>query len=325
MQQPSSGGETDLWAVVLAAGQGSRLRGITTVGGEAVPKQFCALHGDVSMLRRTLQRAARRVPDSHIKVVVAAEHRKWWERELDDLAAASVVVQPSNRGTAAGVLLPLTPIYRQDPEGVVVLLPADHHVGREWILQAALDRAIAAVRTDPDRIVLLGMTPEDTTDSEYGWIVPGAGAPSSGPAAVRRFREKPPAAEVTALLAQGALVNSFILVARVRTLRALYKERLPDLAALFHRWRGGAASLRSLYEQIPSRDFSRELLEPCVDRLSVVPVAPCGWTDLGTPARVARCLESDRMEPRPTPLPAPKGFVPPVDLSRRLGLAFRSA
>jgi mannose-1-phosphate guanylyltransferase len=327
MKQPSSGGETALWAIVLAAGQGSRLRGITTIGDEAVPKQFCALHGDVSMLRRTLQRAARRVPDPHIKVVVAAEHRKWWERELDDLAAASVVVQPSNRGTAAGVLLPLTPIYRQDPEAVVVLLPADHHVGREWILQAALDRAVAAVQAHPDRdrVVLLGMTPEDATDSEYGWIVPGASDSSSGLAAVQRFREKPPAAEAAALLAQGALVNSFILVARARTLRALYEERLPDLAALFRRWRGGAASLRSLYERLPSHDFSRELLEPCVDRLLVAPVPPCGWTDLGTPARVARCLESYRMEPAPSHPPAPKGFVPPVDLSRRLGLALRSA
>ncbi|HEY0554972.1 MAG TPA: sugar phosphate nucleotidyltransferase [Thermoanaerobaculia bacterium] len=324
MKQPGSEGEGGLWGIVLAAGQGSRLQGITTVGDEAVPKQFCALHGDVSMLRRTLQRAARLVPDPHIKVVVAAEHRKWWERELADLARTSVVVQPSNRGTAAGILLPLTPILRQDPEGVVVLLPADHHVGREWILQAALDQAVATVRTSPDRIVLLGMTPEDEKDSEYGWIVPG-GDPSSGPAAVRRFREKPPATETAALLAQGALVNSFVVVARVRTLHALYEERLTDLAALFRRWRGGAASLRSLYERIPSRDFSRELLEPCADRLWVVPVPPCGWTDLGTPARVARCLESQQTEPSPLHPPARTRFVPPVDLSRRLDRALRNA
>ena len=60
-----------LWAIVLAAGQGSRLRGMTTLGNEAVPKQFCALRGDVSMLRRALQRAARRVPETQIRVVVA--------------------------------------------------------------------------------------------------------------------------------------------------------------------------------------------------------------------------------------------------------------
>src|ERR1700710_1577353 len=145
MKPPGSEGEGGLCAIVLAAGQGSRLQGITTLGDEAVPKQFCALHGDVSMLRRTLQRAARLVPGPHIKVVVAAQHRKWWQRELADLGRTSIVEQPANRGTAAGVLLPLTPILRQDPEGVVVLLPADHHVGREWILQAALDQAVAAV------------------------------------------------------------------------------------------------------------------------------------------------------------------------------------
>ena len=324
MKPPGSEGEGGLWAIVLAAGQGSRLQGITTLGDEAVPKQFCALHGDVSMLRRTLQRAARLVPGPHIKVVVAAQHRKWWQRELADLGRTSIVEQPANRGTAAGVLLPLTPILRQDPEGVVVLLPADHHVGREWILQAALDQAVAAVRTSPGRIVLLGMTPEDEKDSEYGWIVPGSD-PSSGPAPVRRFREKPTATETAALLAQGALVNSFVVVARVRTLHALYEERLTDLTALFRGWRGGAAGLRRLYERIAGWAFPPKRLREEISPFRVVPVPPCGWTDLGTPARVARCLESQRMEPSPLHPPARNRFVPPVDLSRRLDRALRNA
>jgi mannose-1-phosphate guanylyltransferase len=330
LEKSSSGGQSGLWTIVLAAGKGSRLREITTLAGEAVPKQFCALHGDVSMLRRALQRAARLVPVSNIRVVVATEHRKWWERELADLPASSAVVQPADRGTAAGVLLPLTPILRQDPEGIVVLLPADHHVGMEWVLQAAIDRALAAVRANPERVVFLGMTPEDAEDSDYGWIVPVPGHPegSSGPAAVERFREKPDAAEAAALLARGGLVNSFVLVARASTLQALYAERLADLADWFRRWRGDEPALRRIYKQISSRDFSRDLIEPSADRLWVVPVPPCGWSDLGTPARVARCLESPGVEPArtpPTPLPPRPGFVPPVDLSRRLAPAHRVA
>ncbi len=328
MEKSSSGG-AGLWAIVLAAGKGSRLRGITTLAGEAVPKQFCALHGDVSMLRRALQRAARRVPVSNIQVVVATEHRKWWERELEDLPASSVVAQPADRGTAAGVLLPLTPILRQDPDGIVVLLPADHHVGREWVLQEAIDRALVVVRAAPEKVALLGMTPEDGADPDYGWILPVPGHPEgfAGPAAVERFREKPGAAEAAALWERGGLVNSFVLVARARTLQALYAERLGELDGAFRRWQGDQPTLRRIYQQIPSHDFSRHLIEPSVDRLWVMPVPPCGWSDLGTPERVARCLESPEAEvAAPTALLPPRpGFVPPVDLSRRLAPAHRVA
>jgi mannose-1-phosphate guanylyltransferase len=293
---------------------------MTRVADEAVPKQFCALHGDISMLRRSLHRAARLVPAAHTRVVVAAEHRKWWERELADLPAATPVVQPADRGTAAGVLLPLTVVLRQDPEGVVVVLPADHHVEQEAVLQAAIDQAVAMVRAHPGRLVLLGVTPEDKQDAEYGWIVPGRQELPYGPTRVERFREKPGPAEAEALQAQGALVNSFVLVAEGKALRCLFDARLPALADPFGRWMGGGKSLQRLYGRIPRYDFSRDLLEQAVGSLWVMPVPPCGWNDLGTPERVARCLDFRRATPPAETVPSRprRGVAAPVDLSRRL-------
>jgi len=317
-KQTGGTGQGGLWGIVLAAGKGSRLRAMTTVDDEAVPKQFCSLRGDVSMLRRAWQRAARLVPERNIRVVVAAEHRKWWSRELADLGPRSVVVQPADKGTAAGVLLPLTAVLRQDPAGVVILLPADHHVGDERILQTALQRAVAAVAAHPERVILLGMTPEDSHDADYGWIVPRRGELPFAPSAVERFREKPPVAEAAALRIAGGLVSSFVLVARASALRQLYEQRLADLAARFLGWRGDPSSLSGVYGEIPARDFSRDLLEPSVGQLWVVRVPPCGWSDLGTPERVAHCLASHRPEPAPSPWQLRHGFVPPVDLSRRL-------
>jgi hypothetical protein len=40
-------------------------------------------------------------------------------------------------------------------------------------------------------------------------------------------------------------------------------------------------------EGLPALDFSRDLLGHCIGRLRVLPAAACGWTDLGTPARIA--------------------------------------
>jgi len=40
---------------------------------------------------------------------------------------------------------------------------------------------------------------------------------------------------------------------------------------------------------LPNVDFSRVVLEQAQEGVHVLPVPPCGWTDLGTPRRVSEC------------------------------------
>jgi hypothetical protein len=47
--------------------------------------------------------------------------------------------------------------------------------------------------------------------------------------------------------------------------------------------------LRSLYHGIGASDFSRDVLERCPEAARVLVVPCCGWTDLGTPERIAEC------------------------------------
>ena len=92
---------TNTWALVLAAGEGSRLRSLTTMrSGVAVPKQFCSLQGGPSLLQEALQRAEAVAPRARICTIVAEQHRRWWEGPLWSLPAQNVIVQPDNRGTA---------------------------------------------------------------------------------------------------------------------------------------------------------------------------------------------------------------------------------
>src|SRR5574341_1084165 len=97
------GGASGAWAIVLAAGDGTRLRELT---GD-VPKQFCRLAGERSLLALALARAGRVAARERTLVVVAERHRRWWAGELAGHPAENVLVQPENRGTAAGILLPL--------------------------------------------------------------------------------------------------------------------------------------------------------------------------------------------------------------------------
>jgi mannose-1-phosphate guanylyltransferase len=52
-----------------------------------------------------------------------------------------------------------------------------------------------------------------------------------------------------------------------------------------------ASSLADLYSRLPVLDFSREILAGGMHgNLRVLPVPRCGWTDLGTPRRIAETV-----------------------------------
>ncbi len=283
--------KANVWVAVLAAGDGKRVQSHTLDHrGVPIPKQFWRFDGRRSLLRATLQRAQALSPASRIVPVVAEQHQTWWERELRGIPSSNILVQPENRGTAAGILLPLLHILRRDPGATVVVLPSDHAVRNEKILANALRSAVIAVEKTPDAAVLLGVTP-DSPDPEYGWILPrtpDAGAPQG----VAAFVEKPSLAAARGLLAGGALWNSFMFAATVRTLVHMFAEIEPELLRSFldrlaESFTPSAEALRGLYRVLPSRDFSRHVLQRCTSRLRVLPVPACGWLDIGTPARLS--------------------------------------
>jgi len=289
----------NLWVLVLAAGEGNRVRSLThDRWGRLAPKQFSSIDGHKTLLESTLERAKRVAPPERIVPIVAAQHTRWWESELTGIPPENVIVQPENRGTAAGILLPLLWITQHDGEATVVILPSDHYVSSEETLNDSLSDAVAAVVRSDAPVVLLGIKPEGP-EEDYGWIVPCPGRESCL-CRVASFREKPDASTTACLLSQGALLNSFIVVADSRCLLALYRKELPRLWRPFERLiadRGDDSwekkHLSDLYHSIPSLDFSRDILEGAADSLWVYPVPPCGWTDLGTPQRltqhVTRC------------------------------------
>ena len=282
------------WALVLAAGDGRRLSALTTdATGRAVPKQFCSLDGGSSLLQATIARAQSIADQRHTSVIVAGDHRRWWWHTLQNLPKVNIVVQPHNRGTANGILLQLLHIELLDREAEVVLLPSDHFVVDEGVLTNAVRQALVHVRIAPRQIVLLGMVP-GSPDPDLGYIVPGR-PDGRGTHEVRAFVEKPARAKAEVLIERGALLNAFILTAKCRALLDLFSQTLPDVLASMRQaldWRSDRGlELAKLYERLPVCDFSRQVLEKTHGQvLRVMPVPECGWSDLGTPARLGQAL-----------------------------------
>ena len=158
-----------LWAILLAAGDGSRVRSYTSdANGAPVPKQFWSMDGHGSLFRRTVERAASLLPMDRIVPVVALQHRRFWESELADFPPENIVTQPQNKGTAAGILLPLMHIVRRDHSARVLILPCDHFVENEALLREAVITGLQVALRHDNRVVLLGMRPEENDPNTGG-------------------------------------------------------------------------------------------------------------------------------------------------------------
>lgn len=297
------------WALVLAAGAGTRLELLTTTAkGQTVPKQFCTLNGGPTLLRGAVQRAESITSPERICAIVAEQHRHWWRNELAALPGENVIVQPHNRGTAIGILWPLLHILERDPDATIVLLPSDHYASDEGALAESLEHCVAEAQADDSSVVLLGMQPDDA-DTELGYVIPAIGTeagalPSgqgtvghAGSHAVSYFAEKPATLYAQQLIAGGALWNTFIVAARARAMLQLIKSRCPQVVLQMQAFRWGretnrddAMRIEELYERLPSLDFSRDVLVGREAHLRVVSARPCGWSDLGTPRRVSETV-----------------------------------
>jgi mannose-1-phosphate guanylyltransferase len=284
------------WAIVLAAGEGSRLQSLTmTESGVAIPKQFCSLYDGDSLLRETLRRAESIARPENICIVVARQHNQWWSNELRSELTTNIIVQPRNCGTAIGILLPLLRIRARDPDARIVLLPSDHHVRDESILAKALKRMQRELEARRNKIFLLGISPE-YADPEMGYIVPGD-ADQPGVSIVARFVEKPSAPLARNLISAGALWNALIVSTYLPTLLQTFVHRFPRFVAEMHAaveqtpcTADSPDAVVNLYQRLPDLDFSRQILQNNESILRVLRVDGCGWSDLGTPKRVAETL-----------------------------------
>jgi mannose-1-phosphate guanylyltransferase len=280
------------WALVLAGGDGRRLQELTRrIAGAPIPKQYCRIAGDRSLLEATLARVGRFVPPARTLVIVTRGHLPLARSQLGALPAGNVLVQPKNRDTGPGMLFSLLALARRQAGAQVAVFPSDHWVGNDAAFVAHVERASRFVEDHPEKIALLGIRP-DRPDPGYGYVVPAQRIEGAGEASafqVAHFVEKPAPAVAEHLIRAGALWNAFVMVFRVDRLLALVRRLRPaDLAAVV----GGR------YEAVRRWNFSSDLLAHIPDRLVTFRVDDTGWSDWGTEQAIERTFAAlDQVPP----------------------------
>lgn len=295
------------YAVILAGGEGTRLRSITKmIAGDDRPKQFCSILGDESLLDKTRLRTVREVPAENTFFSLNQKHERFYDLSLEQVPDRLKVIQPEARGTGPAILYSLFRIAKANPAATVAFFPSDHYFSDDHAFMSHVGSAFDIVKTDPSSVVLLGIKAEKP-ETSYGWIEPAPslfGSLDRAVVRVKRFWEKPTAGVSKQLLRSGCLWNSFVMVGRVDTFLGMFQKHLPELYRMFAvasklfgtDQEGGV--VRSIYDWIDDINFSSEVLEKCSDELLVMRVSNVGWSDWGEPERVIGTLNSIGVQPR---------------------------
>lgn len=291
------------WAVILAGGDGKRLKPLTrAITGDDRPKQFCRIIGDETLLEQTQRRVRLLLTPAQTFTVVTRTHETFYQGYSNDSPHKGLLVQPENKGTAPAILLSLIKISQISPQAVVAFFPSDHHFTNDAGFMAQVELAFDLVEANAAQITLLGIEPNHS-EVQYGWIEPVRPSAHNEQTLlrVRRFWEKPSRSVAQELMRAGSLWNTFVMVGRVEAFLDMISRTLSNLYRLLSSAVNVLGShteeqiLKDLYSQFVPANFSTEVLEQQPGKLSVLRLSHVGWTDLGEPQRVAATLESNQL------------------------------
>ena len=301
---------TSATAIILAAGDGNRLAPLTRkIAGYNVPKQFCSLLGEETLLAQTRRRVSLSVSHERTVTVLSRQHRRFYSPLLSKTSAPNLAIQPSNRGTAVGILYGLLRLIELGHSGTVAIFPSDHFVSDDRAFMRHVESALAASAASPlHPIVLLGV-PATRAETQYGWIEPGEPLPGQPPGLasgfrIRRFWEKPSPQIAADLWARGFLWNTFVMAADIGALLALFARMTPHIHDALTQVRTGFDetpeddTIGRIYTDLPSVGFSEAMLATCPSDFAVLPVRDVEWSDLGEPRRVIAAMSRLGLRPR---------------------------
>ena len=213
--------------VLLCGGVGSRLWPVSRQGR---PKQYLNLIGETSMLQQTLTRIESLAQTSPI-IVCNEEHRFLVAEQVRQLGLTSptIILEPEGKNTAPAIALAAIAASASDPEVNLLVLPADHYVGKPAALIDAIEKAASA--SSQGKLVTFGLVPS-RPETGYGYIKQGE-ALATDVSVLEQFVEKPDQSTAEAYIASGDYVwNSGMFMFTAGQFLASLAKFQPEMASV---------------------------------------------------------------------------------------------
>jgi mannose-1-phosphate guanylyltransferase/mannose-6-phosphate isomerase len=267
-----------VFPVILAGGSGTRLWPLSR---ELTPKQLISLGGEDSLLQQTIDRAYMVSDNTPIIVTNKKIHDQVDHSKLPK--TVEFLLEPSPKNTAPAIAMAVSRALEVDPEAVVVILSADHHIDNGKFIPFVDAGIETAMNTD--RIVLIGIKPI-RPETGYGYIKIGEKIDAAA-YEIDAFREKPNKKTAESYIADGKyLWNAGIFIAKAKVLKAEFEAHLPELKGLF-----AGNNSEEVFAGIEPFSIDNGLLEK-TKNIAVVP-ADAAWNDLGSWGSIYDISEMD--------------------------------
>lgn len=212
--------------VILCGGSGSRL---WPVSRASFPKQLFGFGAQTSLLQDTITR----VSSSEFNAPIVITNNEYRFLVAEQIAAldseAQIILEPISRDSCAAIIAGAKLAQQHDPEGVVLVLAADHAMPDMEGFLTHVRAGIAAAQAG--HIVTFGIHPTAPSVS-YGYLRAGEEIPGSAPARhLDAFVEKPDSTTAQSYLDQGYLWNSGNFMFRASTFLDEARKLAPAIAA----------------------------------------------------------------------------------------------
>ena len=277
-----------IYGVIMAGGVGTRL---WPESRETRPKQMLHVIGEGTMIQNTVARLQPMIPPERVLIVTNRKQIEGLSSQIPAVPRENFIAEPFGRNTAPCIGLAANALLRKEEEGIMVVLPADHHIENVREFQTRLGVA-ARVAAEKGGLVTLGIRPT-RPETGYGYIQWDRSKEGveefydRGVRSVRTFAEKPDAITAQRFLDSGDFLwNSGMFIWRASSIMQAFEQYLPDLHGQLQQIEDshGEASydqdLERVYKQITSISIDYGVMEKASD----VYVLECafGWSDVGS-------------------------------------------
>jgi mannose-1-phosphate guanylyltransferase len=284
-----------LYSTILAGGSGTRLWPLSRA---CEPKFLHPLTGtDRSLLQATVDRLGGLSAASDVYVVTGTAHAAAISRQLPEVPASNILIEPSPKDSCAAVSLACAVLARRNPGAIMAAFSADHLIGDEARFSEVIRQAAAAAADG--YLTTVGIRPGHA-EVRFGYLK--LGDPLGGGAmSVAEFKEKPSHEVAARYLESGQyLWNAGIFVFGVQAFLGELARQRPALRAGIDRiaaaWDGPDRErvLAEIWPGLEKISVDYGVLEgaAAAGKVATVP-ADIPWSDVGDFDSLGESLPTD--------------------------------
>ncbi|MBC7863292.1 MAG: mannose-1-phosphate guanylyltransferase [Bacteroidia bacterium] len=274
------------YCIIMAGGVGTRFWPMSKT---ACPKQFLDILGTgKTLLQQTFIRHLPLCPVENIFVVTNASYKEMVKKQLPDLPAENILLEPARKNTAPCIAYASYKIHKLNPHAVTVVASSDHLITKEDVYVKAV-RACFAKAAKEDCLVTLGIKPS-RPDTGYGYIQFIESPKKENDKRIKKiktFTEKPDAEMARFFMESGDFLwNSGIFIWSTASILTAFEKHDGELATVFsegnsyYNTPGEAEFIERAYSSCKSISIDYAVMEKA--RNVYVRSSLIGWSDLGT-------------------------------------------